>query len=81
MDIYIIGAAPLVRLIKKYGYKIFAITIVDIKKALTPKKDTNLAAKVPKEYYKYLDIFSRKEADKLPKYRIYDYKIILKDGK
>ena len=40
----------------------------DIKKALAPKKHIDFAMKVPVEHYKYLDIFSRKEADKLAEY-------------
>ena len=42
--------------------------MANIKKALTPKKYINPATKVPAEHYKYLDIFSRKEADKLAEY-------------
>jgi hypothetical protein len=37
--------------------------------------------KVLVEYYKHLDVFSRKEADKLAEYQPYDYKIILEEGK
>ena len=60
---------------------IFIITIADIKKALAPKKHTNPATKVPVEYHKYLDVFSRKEADKLAEYQPYDHKIVLEKGK
>ena len=60
---------------------IFAIIIVDIEKALVLKKHTNLAMKVLVYYYKYLNIFSQKEADKLAEHRLYNYKIILKEGK
>ena len=42
--------------------------MADIKKALAPKKYTNPATKVPVEYYNRLDVFSQKEADKLPEY-------------
>jgi len=55
--------------------------MADIKKALAPKKHTNPAAKVLVDYYKHLDIFSRKEADKLAEHQLYDYKIVLKEGK
>ena len=60
---------------------IFAIIIADIKKALVLKKYTNPAIKVLVEYYKHLDIFSRKETNKLAEYQLYNYKIILKEGK
>jgi hypothetical protein len=55
--------------------------MADIKKALTLKKYTNPATKVLVEHYKHLDIFLRKEANKLVEYRPYNYKIILKEGK
>jgi len=42
---------------------------------------TNPTIKVLVEYYKRLDIFLRKEADKLLEYQLYNYKIILKEGK
>ena len=52
-----IGATPLVQLAKKPKYTIFAVTIANINKALTLKKYTDFAVKVPPEYYKYLIIF------------------------
>jgi hypothetical protein len=55
--------------------------MADIKKALILKKYTNPATKVLVEYYKHLDIFLRKEANKLVEYQPYNYKIILKEGK
>ena len=55
--------------------------MADIKKALALKKYTNPAIKVLVEYYKRLDAFLKKEADKLLEYQLYNYKIILKEGK
>ena len=60
---------------------IFAIIIANIKKALVLKKHTNPATKVPVYYYKHLNIFSRKKANKLVKYRLYNHKIIFKEEK
>ena len=57
LDVYIIRATPLARLARKPEYIIFTVIIVDIKKALAPKKHTNPTIKVLVEYYKYLDIF------------------------
>ena len=68
MDIRIIRATLLARLAKKYGYTIFAVIIADIKKALVLKKYTNPATKVLVDYYKHLEVFLRKEADKLAEY-------------
>ena len=56
------------RLAKKPKHIIFAVTITDIKKALALKKYTNPVTKVPVDHHKYLNAFSRKEADKLAKY-------------
>jgi hypothetical protein len=55
--------------------------MADIKKALALKKYTNPTTKVLVEHYKYLEVFLRKEADKLVEHRPYDYKIILEEGK
>ena len=55
--------------------------MADIDKALVLKKYTDLAVKVPLEYYKYLIIFLWKEANKLVERRLYNYKIIIKEGK
>ena len=42
--------------------------MANIEKALILKKYTNFVIKVLVYYYKYLDIFSRKEANKLAEY-------------
>jgi hypothetical protein len=55
--------------------------MADIKKALILKKYTNPAIKVLVYYYKHLDIFSWKKADKLTEHQLYNYRIILKEGK
>ena len=60
---------------------IFAIIIANIKKALVLKKYTDPAMKVLVCYYKYLNLFSRKETNKLAEYWLYNHKIILKKGK
>ena len=55
--------------------------MADIKKALALKKHTNPATKVLVEYYNLLDVFLQKEADKLPERQLYNYKIVIKEGK
>ena len=55
--------------------------MADIKKALVLKKHTNPAIKVLVYYYKHLDIFLWKKANKLVEHRLYNYKIVLKKGK
>ena len=65
LDIYMIRATLLAQLAKKPEYMIFAVTMADIKKALALKKHTNPAIKVLVCHYNNLEVFSRKEADKL----------------
>ena len=60
---------------------IFAVIIADIKKALILKKHTDPVIKVLVYYYKHLDIFSQKKANKLAEHQLYNHKIILKEGK
>jgi len=55
--------------------------MADIEKALALKKHTNPAIKVLVCHYKHLEVFSQKEANKLVKHWLYNYKIILKEGK
>jgi hypothetical protein len=38
---------------------------------------TDLASSIPSEYYQFLHLFSKVEANKLPPYRAYDYRIPL----
>lgn len=80
-----IGAVPFVRLADRArraseGYTVFAVTLQDIEKALASKVTIDPREKLPKEYYEFLDVFSKKEADKLPPHRPYDHKIQLKEG-
>jgi len=55
--------------------------MADIKKALALKKYTNPAIKVLVCYYKHLEVFLWKKADKLVKHWLYNHKIVLKEGK
>ena len=55
--------------------------MADIEKALVLKKYTDPAIKVLICYYKHLNIFLWKKANKLAEYWLYNYKIILKEGK
>jgi len=80
-----IGAAPFVQLTDKArkapeDFTIFAATLQDIEKALTPKTAIDPKEKLPIEYHEFLDVFSKKEADKLPPHRSYDHTIQLKEG-
>ena len=88
IDISMIGAAPFNYLVqhsqsqKGSGIQIFSVTLRDINIALAPKKHTNPATKLPTEYHEFLDVFSRTNADVLPKHRPqYNHTIELIEGK
>ena len=81
LDIHIIKTTLLAQFAKKPKHTIFAVTLSNINKALTPKKHTNSTIKVPLKHYKYLITFLQKEANILLKRRPYNHKIIIKKGK
>ena len=47
---------------------IFAVTLADIEKALKPRKKSDPKEKLPPQYHKFLEAFSRQKADQLPLY-------------
>ena len=55
--------------------------MANIEKALVLKKHTNPVIKVLIEYYRHLKLFLQEEANKLLKRRLYNYKIVIKEGK
>ena len=87
LNINMIGAAPFNHLVQQSQknpsrIQIFSITLRDINIALAPKKHANPATKLPSKYHDFLDVFSRKDADVLPKHRPgYDHTIELMEGK
>ena len=87
-----IGAAVFALYLKKPETKIFIVSLYEIDRAIEERKkeasgfvlqqddetkDQFLRRTVPKEYYDLIDVFSKKESDKLSPYRLYDYKIEL----
>ena len=66
-------------LIKKRDYKIFAVTIKNIKKIFKSKSYIDPRSFVPEEYHDLIDIFKKKFVDKLRPHRDkYNFKIKLK---
>ena len=59
MSIVIIGTAPYYLLAKRSENQVFAATIDDITKALRVKEYINPLPLLSKEYYKFVDVFSR----------------------
>ena len=80
LNIYCIGAALFISLARKRGYKICAVSIANIDKALAVKKYTNLLTKVPSKYYNLIDVFLQENSNKLPVQQLYNYKIKLIKG-
>ncbi len=62
-------------------YEMFTIRIEDIEEALNKKDKPDPRDIVPEEYHEFLDVFSLKEAEKLPPHRDYDHEIVLEEGK
>lgn len=93
VSIAIIGAAAFRFLTRKKDVKIFSITSYQIDQmlkslnrsasddstlyAINPTTIKKTRAKLPPEYYEFLDVFDRFKADELPLYRPYNYKIKL----
>jgi hypothetical protein len=68
---------------KHYGnVEQFALSLNEINTALQEPKDDqpNIETIVPREYHKYLKIFEKVNADKLPPHRPCDHRIPLEDG-
>ncbi|KAG0156085.1 hypothetical protein PDIDSM_3261 [Penicillium digitatum] len=61
----------------------FAITTADIETALNPKTDTepDPVSALPEEFRDFAEVFSPKEAERLPPHRSYDHKMVLQEDK
>jgi predicted aspartyl protease len=49
--------------------QVCAVTMADIEKALRPKPPTNVRAKLPPQYHRWLPLFDQKKAEELPSHR------------
>lgn len=63
------------------NYAVYSVTIEDIEQALQEKEDADPQETLPAEFKDYADVFSPKEAERLPLHRLYDHDIKLQDGK
>lgn len=54
---------------KSQRLKIFAASLADIDKVLSPKKKIDPGIALPEQYREFLDVFDPKEAHKLPQHR------------
>ncbi|KJZ68382.1 hypothetical protein HIM_12228 [Hirsutella minnesotensis 3608] len=78
--------AGMVRRARKFkhrddGLRIFSASLVDIERALAPRKKSDPREKLPPHYHEYLSVFDRDQADQLPPHRPgCDHKIQLEKG-
>ena len=64
------------------NYCMFTVTVKDIEAALNPTPDEeDPTTKLPPEFQDFADVFSPKEAERLPPHRPYDHDIKLQEGK
>ena len=69
-------------LVWKWDYEIFAATMKDIEKVLNLKSYVDSQSFISEEYYDLIDVFEKKEADKLTSHwEKYDIEIDLKSDK
>ena len=66
LDVAAIKAAPFNLWVKRHLMEVFTVLLRDIEKALKSKKHFDLTVKLLKEYYQFLDVFSKQKADTLP---------------
>ena len=63
------------------NYRMFAVTVEAIEQYLSAPKEVDLEKALPPELRDFIDVFSPREAEKLPPHRPYDHRITLEDGK
>ena len=82
LELAMVGAALFQYLTKQKGVKIFGISMWDLEYQLnrTEKPVTTSATMVPKCYHEFLDVFSKKESDKVLSHSKYNHKIELVNG-
>ena len=80
IEIKMIAAAPFLHVFKQEGVELFSVSLKDVEKALKFKQRSDPITKLTLKLHKFLELFSEKEANKLPPHRPYDLKIIFIKG-
>ena len=75
LEIKMITAAPFYHVSKQEGVELFSVFLKDVEKALRFKQRTDPITKLFPKFHKCFELFSEKEANKLPPHRFYDHKI------
>src|SRR5690606_1181535 len=80
--IAMVGQRTFQRYANDNSYEMFALKVEELEEEVDDEdKDEVLKTKVPSEYHDYLDLFKKKEGDKLPPHRPHvDHKIELVPG-
>ena len=76
-----IAAAPFFHVSKQKGVELFSASLKDVEKTLRFKQRTDLITKLFSKFHEFFELFSEKEANKLPPHRPYDHKIKFIEGK
>lgn len=66
---------------RRGGCRLFTVTLEQLDEVLNTKPDPGPAVSLPEEIQDFGDVFSPKEAEKLPPHRPYDHHIELMEGK
>ena len=80
-DVAIIGTNTYCLACQLKRAQVFTISIKNLEFQAEKKArpETNPKTFLPEEYYDFLNMFLKKNSDKLPFYQKYDYKIILEE--
>jgi hypothetical protein len=90
VDICVIGTVGFQRNLTRPGATAFVTSLYEIDQILEERTvqeiqedqdyQAQVDSKLPSQYREFADVFSKEAADKLPPYRLYDYKIKLEDS-
>jgi len=79
-QVALIGAAAFAYVCNQPETELFFLSVSEMERLITKEEaDPDLSA-IPLEYHEFADLFSKKEADKLPPHQPYDHKIPLEPG-
>ena len=77
-SVSLVNAVAFTYLLKTPGVQVFQLNMAET----LPQPEVNDPdlSTIPSEYHEFADVFSKKEADKLPEHRPYDHTIPLQNG-
>jgi len=82
LNISFIGAGAFAYLTKRRKLKAHSLSIYEVNVAINKTRTKeDWKSLIPNEYHEFIDLFSEKDAEKLPPHRPYDHTIPLTEGK